>query len=115
MKARFDTTQESVTVRQIDGIDYIYICLNENIVTEIPEGREEEQTYHEYDYKEIIEDIGVLDIDDVKTNPEKYLNYKKAVEKTDKERIAELEAMNAELSTTVDSILTDVLPTLMGA
>ena len=29
-------------------------------------------------------------------------------------RIAELEAMNAELSTTVDSILTDVLPALMG-
>lgn len=43
MKARFDTTQESVTVRQIDGIDYIYICLNENIVTEIPEGQEEER------------------------------------------------------------------------
>ena len=42
-------------------------------------------------------------------------NYEKAVEKTDNERIAELEAMNAELSTTVDSILTDVLPTLMGA
>ena len=72
-------------------------------------------TMYEYDYNEIIEDIGVLDIDDVKTNPEKYLNYKKAVEKTDKERIAELEAMNAELYTTVDSILTDVLPTLMGA
>ena len=33
----------------------------------------------------------------------------------DKERIAELESVNAELSTTVDSILTDVLPTLMGA
>lgn len=32
----------------------------------------------------------------------------------DKERIAELESVNAELSTTVDSILTDVLPTLMG-
>ena len=30
-------------------------------------------------------------------------------------RIAELESVNAELSTTVDSILTDVLPTLMGA
>lgn len=51
----------------------------------------------------------------MKTNPEKYLNYEKATVKTDKERIAELEAMNAELSTTVDSILTDVLPTLMGA
>ena len=33
----------------------------------------------------------------------------------DNERIAELESVNAELSTTVDSILTDVLPTLMGA
>ena len=33
----------------------------------------------------------------------------------DKERIAELESVNAELSTTVDSILTDVLPTIMGA
>lgn len=32
----------------------------------------------------------------------------------DKERIAELESVNAELSTTVDSILTDVLPALMG-
>ena len=42
MKARFDTTQESVTVRQIDGIDYVYICLNENIVKEIPDGQEEE-------------------------------------------------------------------------
>ena len=55
MKARFDTTQESVTVRQIDGTDYVYICLNENIVTEIPEGQEEEWTYYEYDYKEISE------------------------------------------------------------
>lgn len=33
----------------------------------------------------------------------------------DKERIAELESVNAELYTTVDSILTDVLPTIMGA
>lgn len=97
---------------------YVYICLNEKEVTEDHINSEESAepvTMYEYDYNEIIEDIGVLDIDDVKTNPEKYLNYKKAVEKTDKERIAELEAMNAELSTTVDSILTDVLPTLMGA
>ena len=70
MKARFDTTQESVTVRQIDGIDYVYICLNENIVKEIPDGQEEEQTYHEYDYKEISEPTGTLDLADVKANPE---------------------------------------------
>ena len=96
MKARFDTTQESVTVRQIDGIDYIYICLNENIVTEIPEGQEEKQTYHEYDYREISEPNGILDLDDVKANPGKYLNYENEV-MTDTERIDTLEATTDDI------------------
>ena len=116
-KSRFMEKQPYVNVVEKDKM-YVYICLNEKEVTEDHTNSEESAesiTMYEYDYNEIIEDIGVLDIDDVKTNPEKYLNYKKAVGKTDKERIAELEAMNAELSTTVDSILTDVLPTLMGA
>ena len=116
-KSRFMEKQPSAKVVEKDKM-YVYICLNEKEVTEDHTNSEESAesiTMYEYDYNEIIEDIGVLDIDDVKTNPGKYLNYEKAVEKTDKERIAELEAMNAELSTTVDSILTDVLPTLMGA
>lgn len=96
MKARFDTAQESVTVRQLDGMDYVYICLNENIVTEIPDGQEEEQTYHEYDYREISEPTGTLDLNDVKTNPEKYLNYKNEV-KTDTERIDTLEATTDDI------------------
>ena len=96
MKARFDTAQESVTVRQLDGMDYVYICLNENIVTEIPDGQEEEQVYHEYDYREISEPTGTLDLNDVKTNPEKYLNYKNEV-KTDKERIDTLEATTDDI------------------
>lgn len=116
-KSRFMEKQQPVLVVEKDKV-YVYICLNETEVTEDYTNGEESAepvTMYEYDYKEIIEDIGILDIDDIKTNPEKYLNYEKAVEKTDKERITELEAMNAELSTTVDSILTDVLPTLMGA
>ena len=116
IKSRFMGKQPSVKVVEKDKV-YVYICLNETEVTEDHTNGEESAepvTMYEYDYKEIIEDIGVLDVDDVKANPEKYLNYEKATEKTDKERIAELEAMNAELSTTVDSILTDVLPTLMG-
>lgn len=96
MKARFDTAQESVTVTQIDGMDYIYICLNENIVTEIPEGQEEEQTYHEYDYREISEPTGILDLDDVKANPGKYLNYENEV-RTDTERIDTLEATTDDI------------------
>lgn len=97
MKARFDTVQESVTVRRIDGTDYIYICLNENIVTEIPEGQEEEQTYHEYDYKEISEPTGTLDLADVKANPEKYLNYGNEHKRTDAERIDILEATTDDI------------------
>lgn len=96
MKARFDTTQEPVSIRQLNGMDYVYICLNENIVTEIPDGRKEGQTYHEYDYKEISEPTGTLDLDDVKANPEKYLNYKAAV-KTDTERIGTLEATTDDI------------------
>ncbi len=96
MKARFDATQNAVSIRQLDGIDYVYICLNENIVTEIPEGQEEEQTYYEYSYREISEHAGTLDLDDVKTNPEKYLNYKNEV-KTDTERIDTLEATTDDI------------------
>lgn len=115
-KSRFMEKQHPVLVVEKDKV-YVYICLNETEVTEDHTNGEESSTpvtMYEYDYNEIIEDVGVLDIDDVKANPEKYLDYKKVTEKTDKERIAELEAMNAELSTTVDSILTDVLPALMG-
>lgn len=115
-KSRFMEKQQPVKVVEKDKV-YMYICLNEKEVTENHMNSEESAepvTMYEYDYKEIVEDIGVLDIDDVKENPEKYLDYEKAVEKTDRERIAELEAMNAELSTTLDSLLTDVLPTLMG-
>lgn len=96
MKARFDTAQEAVSVRQFDGRDYVYICLNENIVTEIPEGQIEEQTYREYDYREISEPTGTLDLADVKINPKKYLNYKNEV-RTDKERIETLEATTDDI------------------
>ena len=116
IKSRFMEKQPSVKVVEKNKV-YVFICLNETEVTEENMNKEDSSTpviMYEYDYNEIIEDIGVLDMDDVKANPEKYLDYKKATKKTDKERIAELEAINAELSTTVDSILTDVLPTLMG-
>lgn len=96
MKARFDTAQDAVSIRQLNGIDYVYICLDENIVTEIPEGQEEKQNYYEYSYREITESTGTLDLDDVKTNPGKYLNYKNEV-KTNTERIDTLEATTDDI------------------
>lgn len=96
MKARFDKKQNKVTVKQLDGMDFIYICLNENIATEFSEEQEEEQTYYEYDYREISESTGTLNLDDVKTNPEKYLDYENEV-KTDTERIETLEATTDDI------------------
>lgn len=114
-KSRFMEKQQPVTVVEKDKV-YVFICLNETAVTEENMNKEETSepvTMYEYDYNEIIEDIGVLDIDDIEENPENYLNYEKAIDKTDKERIAELEAINLEMSITLDSILTDIIPSLM--
>ncbi|NSG42021.1 hypothetical protein [Coprococcus comes] len=58
---------------------------------------EEEQTYHEYDYKEISEPTGTLDLADVKANPEKYLNYGNEPKRTDTERIDVLEATTDDI------------------
>ena len=73
------------------------ICLNENIVKEIPEGQEEELTYHVYDYKEISEPTGTLDLANVKANPEKYLNYGNEPKRTDTEHIDVLEATTDDI------------------
>ena len=53
MKARFDKRQNKVTVKQLNGKDYIFLCLNGKTVKETPEGQGEPQTFYEYDYTEI--------------------------------------------------------------
>ena len=112
-KARFDMQQPNVKVVSTANYDYVFICLNGT--------KKEEDTeygslsYFEYDYNEIIEKVGVLDIKDVKEHPENYLNYTKEKEQTNEEKIASLEAKNSELSSTIDSILTVILPSIIGA
>lgn len=91
MKARFDKKQNKVTVKQLNEKDYIFLCLNGKVVKETPEGQEEEQTFYEYDYTEIVEETGVIDLNDVKKNPEQYASYKPKQEKKPEEKIAELE------------------------
>ena len=88
MKARFDKRQNKVTVKQLNEKDYIFLCLNGKVVKETPEGQEEEQTFYEYDYTEIVEETGVIDLNDVKKNPEQYASYKPKQEKKPEEKIA---------------------------
>lgn len=89
MKARFDAEQSAVTIKQFDNKDYIFICLNCEIVKDFHHEQKEEQMFFEYDYTEIIEETGTLDLEDVKAHPEQYENYKTNGKK-EAEEIAEL-------------------------
>ena len=89
MKARFDKRQNKVTVKQLNGKDYIFLCLNGKTVKETPEGQDEPQTFYEYDYTEITAETGTVDLDDVKKNPDKYATYEPEREKKPEEKIAE--------------------------
>lgn len=51
----------------------------------------------QYDYKEISEPTGTLDLADVKATPEKYFNYGNEPKKTDTERIDTLEATTDDI------------------
>ena len=77
MKARFYSRQEDVTIRRMDGMVYIFLCLNEKKIeetTEADDGSTYTQDVYEYDYVEIREQDGILDMDDVMSNPEAYLD-----------------------------------------
>lgn len=75
IKARFYKAQPPVNVVNMDGILYIYICLNgricENEESWNSEG--EKETYYEYDYQELVKKEGEIDLDDLDKYPEKYV------------------------------------------
>ena len=77
MKAEFSTEQKDIIIKQFDNKDYIYICLNGEKKEKYDEALDSSMTVYEYDYNEIIEDTGIIHLDDVKNNPSKYLNYKR--------------------------------------
>ncbi len=52
--------------------------------------------------------------EDIQTKIDFYIDYEEEKEKTMQEKVLSLEQANQELATTVDSILTEVIPSLMG-
>lgn len=94
MKARFNEQQPSVTTKKIDGYIFIYICLNETRVEEEFEGVK--QTYYEYDYHEIKEEEGVLDIDSINANPSLYMNYPDIIQIQEKQLKKKIEKEKRE-------------------
>lgn len=87
-KAIFAEKQPSVKTAEIDGKTTVFICLNEMEKTVEDMGGNSHVEY-EYDFNEWSEESP--DIDAIKANPEKYLDYRPPKEKTDKEKIASLE------------------------
>lgn len=74
IKAKFSEQQPRVKVSEVQNKYFIFICLNENKIIE-NDYIQEKSTYYEYDYEEIVIKKDKIDINDVKINPENYLNY----------------------------------------
>ena len=78
MKARFSSRQQPVKIVESEDTAYVFICLNEEEKTEeypdMGEGQTRE-TYYEYDYNEIVGPASEIPLDDIRKNPENYLNY----------------------------------------
>ena len=87
MRAKFSSEQPNVKTVDYGGKIYIFICLNGQWSSTTTE--EGINKFWECDYNEI-------DVEDVKTNPDKYLNWSE-VHKTQEERISELETQNEML------------------
>lgn len=75
IKARFVRKQPPVKVVNMDGILYIYICLNGQIKEDEDWGGNEKdkREYIEYDYQELTAKEGEIDLDDLNAHPEKYV------------------------------------------
>lgn len=76
IKATTDCKQPKVLVQKLNDTAYIFINLNESLMTEVDE-EGVEHTYYQYDFNSFTvptsEDKLVKDIE---TNPEKYIEYK---------------------------------------
>lgn len=78
MRARFSQQQPPVKIVQKDGTAYIFICLNETQGQETYPDMGEGQTvenYYEYDYNEIIGPEAEIPVEDIRMNPENYIDY----------------------------------------
>lgn len=98
MKASFDAEQPNIkTVIDGDKI-YIFICVNGEWLERQHDESQEPQKVWECDYREIITTADKIDVGKVKANPEMYLDWVEPIEKSDSDKIADLEEKNAMLT-----------------
>ena len=98
MKASFDVEQPSVKILEDGDKIYIFIAVNGTWVDHKYDEAEMTKRVWECDYREIVTEKGNIDINKVKANPEKYLEWTEEKEKTAFEKIAELQEQNKMLT-----------------
>ena len=75
VKARFSESQQPVKIIENGDMVTVFICLNGVEKTDENAFEESLTSYIEYDYNEFVEEKSLLDMDDLNSNPENYLNY----------------------------------------
>ena len=92
-RTKFSVQQPAVKYFSSDDKYYIFICLNEEEIDEIEKSQDNMSNndpatthYFVYDYEEIIETKDNIDVNDVQSNPEKYMNYELLGYKKEKSR-----------------------------
>lgn len=98
MKASFDTEQLAVRSVRDGHTLYIFICVNGQWTERQYDESQPVQQVWECDYREIVADESKIDLEKVTAAPEKYLDWAEPVEKTDSEKIAELQKKNEMLT-----------------
>lgn len=97
-KARFSESQQPVKIIENDDMVTVFICLNGVEKTDENAFEESPTSYIEYDYNEFVEEKSLLDMDDLNSNPENYLNYivNPELDKLKNEKIVESKTLLAE-------------------
>lgn len=97
-KARFSESQQPVKIIENGDMVTVFICLNGVEKTDENAFEESLTSYIEYDYNEFVEEKSLLDMDDLNSNPENYLNYivNPELDKLKNEKIAESKTLLAE-------------------
>ena len=98
MKASFDAERPAVRSVRDGHTLYIFICVNGQWTERQYEESQPVQQVWECDYREIVADESKIDLEKVTAAPEKYLDWMEPVEKTDAEKIAELQEKNEMLT-----------------
>lgn len=98
MQIHCDAKMPQVDIKKLDSEYFIYIYLNERKVNINYDSQAEPYSCFEYDYNEIRCGLDDIDIQDVTSNPTKYLNWQPPKELTLEEEVSKLKEENQMLT-----------------